>query len=592
MPDTGLSPQKLCMDLLHADSEEKVIDLLKEVGYWKDPNVWQPYGDKEDNFSTIGNQSRTAEGALVEKLVNSVDAVLMGDCWSRGIRPNSNQAPRSIKDAVAQFFGDGSRPETQGDLSYWPDKKRREVSKLITLSATGNKGNPSITVADAGEGQTPNSLPSTILSLDKKNKIDIHFVQGTFNMGGTGALRFCGKGNLQLVISKQNPGITGGKEDDPSSDQWGFTVVRRENPTRYRKVSTYTYLAPENNEVLRFRALSLPLFPDGNNAYSRGAEWGTAIKLYEYKLEGKSHILRRDGLLQRLDVLLPTIALPVRLHECRNYKGGPGSFANSLTGLRTRLSGNENLETDFPSSHGITIEGQEMNISIYAFKRGRAETYRKSEAIIFTVNGQTQGNLSKTFFGRRSVGQGRLEDSLLVIVDCTNIDGRHREDLFMNSRDRMEKGPFLKAIQDELTTILKHHKGLRELRERRQREDVQSKLEDSKPFQEVLKTILHKSPVLASLFGTGGPLHNPFNPEPKPAIDFVGNPHPSIFRFRDRNYGEELTRNTPVNRKSSRILFDTDVVNDYFDRGQYTGKYILSRRNGSDSNGTSPETAT
>ena len=96
---------------------KKLLHLLKEAGYWDDPNVWRLFGDKEDNYTTFGNQSRTAEGALAEKLVNSVDAVLMGKCWASGIRPDSSQAPKSIRDAVAQFFGDGSRPESQGDLS-------------------------------------------------------------------------------------------------------------------------------------------------------------------------------------------------------------------------------------------------------------------------------------------------------------------------------------------------------------------------------------------------------------------------------------------------------------------------------------------
>ena len=41
MPDTGLSPQKLCMDLLWSETEETVIALLKEAGYWDDPNVWR-----------------------------------------------------------------------------------------------------------------------------------------------------------------------------------------------------------------------------------------------------------------------------------------------------------------------------------------------------------------------------------------------------------------------------------------------------------------------------------------------------------------------------------------------------------------------
>ena len=354
-------------------------------------------------------------------------------------------------------------------------------------------------------------------------------------------------------------------------------------------MSTYRYLAPCNKGVLRFSASDIPLFPNSNEAYVRPTAWGTVIKLYEYKLQGKSHILRRDGLLRRLDILLPGTALPIRLHECRRYGGGSASFDNSLTGLRVRLSDDRNLETGFPTSGSIVIQDQEMYLEIYAFQRGKADTYiRPAEGLVFTVNGQTQGKLRRSFFGRNSVGLSRLKDSLLVMVDCSFVDVRHREDLFINDRDGMAEGPFLKAIERELEQVLKNHQGLRDLREHRKREDASSKLEDSKPFKEMLSSILRKSPVLASLFGTGGPLPNPSNHRPKPDKDFVGKPHPSVFRFRNKNYGDQITRNTAVNRKSSRMFFETDVVNDYFNRGQFRGKYILGQRNGYTGNGTPP----
>ena len=347
------STQQLCMDLLQADTEDQVIGLLEERGYWDKPDAWRPFGDREDNFSTIGNQSSNADGALVEKLVNSVDAVLIGECWSAGIPPNSPEAPRSIAEAVSQFFyGDRSRANTLGHVSNWSPKRRREVSDRITLAATGTRQNPSFTIVDSGEGQTPNLMADTLLSLDKQNKVDVHFVQGKFNMGGTGALRFCGRHNLQLVISRRNPSIDIIDSADVSSGQWEFTVVRREDPTDSKRVSTYTYLAPEPNGVLRFDSEVLPLFPRANEAYARETSWGTAVKLYEYKLTGRSHILRSDGLLQRLDLLLPRIALPVRLHECRDYSGHQGSFDTSLSGLGVRLSDDrsKNLEPGFPTS--------------------------------------------------------------------------------------------------------------------------------------------------------------------------------------------------------------------------------------------------
>ena len=580
----------LCMKLLCADTEDKVIALLEQYGYWNNSEVWRPFGDRVDNFSTIGNQSSSADGALVEKLVNSVDAVLTGECWSAGIRPNSPKAPRSIPEAVAQFFyGERSKASTLGNVAHWDSPTRRLHSQRITLAVTGSRQNPSITIVDDGEGQTPRSMPKTLLSIDKQNKVDVHFVQGKFNMGGTGALRFCGPNrpegshNLQLVISRRNPNIKLGDPTDGSSPQWGFTVVRRENPTEDKKVSTYTYLAPKNinqrprqGDILSFDADTLSLFPNGQNAYDRAASWGTAIKLYEYKLAGKSHILRRDGLLYRLDILLPRIALPIRLHECRDFGGHKGSFDTTLNGLGVRLSDDrsDNLEPGFPTSSTFTIFGQEMTAEVYAFKRSKADTYRKNEGIIFAVNGQTHGSLSRKFFSRKAVGMNRLEDSILIIVDCSRISGRVREDLFMNSRDRMEQGEFLSQIETDLASTIKNHQLLRDLRERRRREDIASKLEESKTFTDILESILRRSPSLASLFGGTGPLSNPFNPKPNPEKPFHGKKHPSFFKFRKLDYGRELHRETPINMRS-RIAFETDVVNDYFTRGEFSGKRIL-----------------
>ena len=169
----------------------------------------------------------------------------------------------------------------------------------------------------------------------------------------------------------------------------------------------------------------------------------------------------------------------------------------------------------------------------------------------------------------------RLEDSLLVIVDCSRISGRSREDLFMNSRDRMEQGPFLREIEDTLASILKNNHDLRALRERRRSEDIDSKLKDSKPFEDVLKSILSKSPSLAALFGGIGRLPNPFKPERiKGGKDFHPKPHPSYFRFHNKEYGYVLERTTALNMRS-RVVFETDVSNDYFKRAQYPGEHVL-----------------
>ena len=128
-------------------------------------------------------------------------------------------------------------------MEDWGEEKVREIARGITLCATGVRPTLCITIADCGEGQTPDRLPDTILSLNKSNKTYIPFVQGQFNQGGTGALRFCGENNLQLVVSKRNPALLD-PEHGSRDEHWGVTIVRRERPADGRRNSVYTYLAP------------------------------------------------------------------------------------------------------------------------------------------------------------------------------------------------------------------------------------------------------------------------------------------------------------------------------------------------------------
>jgi hypothetical protein len=79
----------LCLALLRAESEAEVVQILTEAGFCDNKRVWRLYGDRENNFSTIGNQQNRPDAALVEKLVNSVDARLMHECLARGINPES-----------------------------------------------------------------------------------------------------------------------------------------------------------------------------------------------------------------------------------------------------------------------------------------------------------------------------------------------------------------------------------------------------------------------------------------------------------------------------------------------------------------------
>lgn len=608
----------LCLSLLQAETEDDVVGILKEAGYWDDPKVWRYYGDVENNWGQGGNQQSLAEAALAEKIVNSVDARLINECWVRGIDPKSDQAPRSIREAVSRFFdaSAGTKAATGDYLENWGNDRIREVAQGITLCATGTRPTLNLVISDCGEGQTPHRLPTTILSLNRSNKMYIPFVQGQFNQGGTGALRFCGRRNFQLVISRRNPALLG-TDPEEQDKQWGFTIVRRERAseaTDGRRNSIYTFLAPvgvgkaheaRHGEVLTFSAPSMPLFPDKDSPYGREATFGTAIKLFEYQYIGeKSNIIRgKSVILRRLELLLPEIALPVRLYEFRKNSAGKilpqGSRETTLVGLRRRLVDNDNVEPGFPISTIFSPKGEKLIAEVFVFKPegseqedddeendnggkdkkklGGIKTYRKREGVVFVRNGQTQGHLPRDFFKRDALKMKPLADDMLVFVDCDQLSDDVREDLFMPSRDRLTDNAFKAELIDGLEHAIKDSDTLRQLRNKRQQERMSEKLKDDRPLTDVLQALIKSSPNLTQLLQFGQRISAPFNTLPSGAgqeKEFKGEIYPTFFKLKGVAYGNLYKRSCPINNRM-RLTFETDARDDYFRRRIERGNFSL-----------------
>ncbi|MBM3455057.1 MAG: hypothetical protein FJX80_07910 [Bacteroidetes bacterium] len=559
----------LCLTLVQCETEEEVIEILKREKYWDRPENWQLFGGDENNYSIIGNQQSKPESAIVEKIINSVDAMLMGECLSKDIKPDSEIAPQSIKDALSDYF-----KIFEGKLTNISPQERSKLAENIGFVATGQKTNPNYAIFDKGEGQSPARLHDTILSIRKSNKLRIPFVQGKFNMGGTGVFRFCGEKNIQLVISRRNPAIAQ-HESDPMREFWGFTVIRRDDPSQGARSSNYKYLAP-HNQILFFPSEELPILPSTYpEPYGKNMQWGTYIKFFEYKIGPGLRTNILFDLYNKLSVLMPNIALPIRLYERRkNYSGN--SFETVLSGLSVRVDEDrsDNIEENFPTSGSLTVSGQKMKYSIYAFKKGKHEKFTKDEGIVFTINGQTHGYLSKAFFNRKGVGMNYLADSILVILDCSEIDGRERENLFMNSRDRLSTCPLKTEIENELEDVLKKHPGLGILKDKRRKEEIESKLSDQQPLADILQDILKKSPTLSRLFVQGKKLSSPFNMEgASQKEEYEGKEFPTVFSL-SKKFNHDTPKHAHLNSKF-RVEYKTDVANDYFDRGKDPGTFKL-----------------
>lgn len=581
----------LALSLAGCENEQQIVSILTKEKLWDNDKCWRAFGDNDNNWSTIGNQQSAADAALVEKIVNSVDALLMKECLIRGIATTSDDAPKSIADALERFFG-----ITGGKIQNLTEAERTSLAQdNIILTATGDRSeDPNITIIDRGEGQSPKRMPDTILSINKSNKLKVPFVQGKFNMGGTGALCFCGEQNFQLLISRRCPQIPA--DNDETHGLWGVTLVRRERPNHQNglRSSKFTYLTDENGSILSFSAdEGLKIIPT-----SKGENdvmiYGMFCKLFKYKMQSRLKSNINMNLYTRLSMLLPNLAYPVYLDECRDGFRGH-TMHRTLSGLNVRLSDQmakgEESNIEERVSVSFTIEGQKVDASVYVFKKKNGKDnkgkekevdlsqYRGSEGILLTQNGQTHGSYDRKFYSRTSVGLSYLADSLLTIVDCSGIDEATREELFMNSRDRTRSSTFATKLESNLEEYLKDNAVLKQIQQRRREEAISDKLDDEKPLEDVLSSVFKSSSVLSRLFILGKKLQNPTSlGAAQEAEEYVGKYNPTFFTIISKKSDKNklFIREAQQGRKF-RIRFSTDANNDFFSREKYPGTYLLSR---------------
>jgi hypothetical protein len=564
--------EELFIDLLKAEREEDVTGALTVYGLEKfsDAN-WLPYGGIENNYGIIGAQQADALGALVEKVVNSIDAVLMRECFARNLDPRSNLVPQSMSEAAEQFL---SIPE--GNLARLSTAQRTELAERnISIIVTGQKpdeGNPCVIVVDTGEGQRPEDFKETLVSLLKSNKCSVPFVQGKFNMGSTGSLPYCSANkNYQLIASRRNATISGAK-----NSKWGFTVVRKRPPLKNEKNERYEYLAPKG-KVCELDLDEILIYPDAEDApYKRPIKNGTIVKLYEYALPGSTRTMATADFYRALSNKLWTVVVPMRIHETRAYKGH--TLQSTFSGMNIRLEDDKGdvLEDGFPCNFSLnipkvgTIEGR-----ICLFKKN-AEISRwvsSREAIVYTINGQSHGALPNDFFRRGSVRLPWIQKQLLINIDCSRLDQQLINRMFMASRDRQRDVEEKDLLESALADFIRKHPGLRDWNERRHREMVEQQFSEESETIELFEKLVAQNPALAEILGVGFKIKVP-KPGNQPIPVFEGQRFPTFLKVEGADETNDLVKKCPQN-SFCRVTLLTDAENDYLVRAFDPGKFII-----------------
>ncbi len=554
------SNEEILLELARANVEDDVHRILSTAGLLAD-EYWRPYGGVANNSGAFQNQQASPRGALVEKITNSIDAVLMKHAHAAGDLPVNSRTPQSMFEAAARYL-----QVPRGRLAELTPTERTRIandSVQVVFSGHRSPARPTITITDKGEGQAPANFPTTLVSLSQNNKMLIPFVQGKFKMGSTGAAAFCGaQHQYQLIVSRRNASCPG------DSSAWGFTVVRRKRPTGNERSSQFQYLAP-NGLVLTVPGKPLPLWATDRGPYE-DVESGTLVRLYEYDIPDKT--VATIDFSRMLDRRLYRLPIPVLVVETRSGFRGH-SLTNTVPGLETRLSVDraDVVEPNFPARADIQVEKVgAVSVNLVPFQaEAQAERWvRPSEAVIFTVNGQAHAFEDSRFLRGRRVGLDYLATSLLVEVDCSRLSAAVIDDLFMGSRDRMRENDAREALIGEIESFLRDHKGLRDLNHQRKLEAQRKAIESDTKTKDLFRALLRSTPELAALLMSGEILGGSRTTRPSPTL-FEGKPYPTFLDWHRGTDGQ--TRECPKNRPV-RLEFKTDAANDFFGRAVDPGE--------------------
>ncbi|MBI1372256.1 MAG: hypothetical protein GC159_05780 [Phycisphaera sp.] len=480
-----------------------------------------------------------------------------------------------MEQAIKRFFPD----QKQWDYS----EPRRQQAEFIQILADGPKRDTSLVIYDDGEGQHPEDFKDTFLSLLRGNKNDVHFVQGKYNMGGSGAIVFCGKKRYQLIGSKRYN----------NTGKFGFTLIRKhpmsDSERHALKHTWYEYLLVDGR-IPAFDCKELEL-----GLHKRSFKSGTVIKLYSYDLPTGISEIARD-LNQSINEFLFEPALPVyTIESAKRYPHA--QLDRHLYGLKHRLeeAGNKYIEEYFSEEASFDDIGT-LKATCYVFKTridGKStketrqtisrEFFKNNMSVLFSVNGQVHGDYTSEFI-TRSLKMNLLKNYLLIHVDCTGLVPEFRNELTMASRDRLKGGAETKRLRDELAKLLKDSK-LDKINKRRkealsledsQADDLVRSFAENLPLNSEMNKLLNQVFKLDKVDTKSKKKSNQKKKQRREEEEiFDPQRFPSYFNLDAKNNGDIPAISIPKGTERT-IRFSTDVENMYFDRVEEPGELQVS----------------
>ena len=568
---------EVCMKLLRAESEEEVLKIIDETPEMLDEANWLPLDGRDTNFNTTSNQASDGAKALTELMTNMVDAVLMKRAFEEGIDPKGEQAPQTMSQAAIELCG---CPDpilaNLGTTDSWVRQFDEKLIVALSGSKKASEGRPCFTFIDSGEGQAPSNFPKTFLSLKAKNKSQIPFVQGKYNMGSSGVHEYSGDHWFKLIISRRY---------DQKHD-WGWTLVRlRPDNTDDLPTLDYFYL----NELEAVPSFSQEtIYPIQNKErevyLGTNVKSGTILKLYDYMTthfptqgKGKMREIFNEN--------LANAVLPFRLYDCRvkptKDRGELRQFGidpRTFLGLEAHIADKaieqedddesddiENLTVAHTKATDTETGGLgEIKIKATLLSEDLPGWFKNSTSRIFhTVNGQVQFKEGKRKFTKFKLNL--FKDRMVIIVDASGLNFASHNKIWKADRERIKNTPAGIRYQALVDDALSACEELQEMHKNLVADEMNKS--SSAGSVNIFQELTNADPTLADLLQGNDP--QILKPKTKKS-NFKGLFSPKVFEWvgKSRDVKVQISRGRP-------LIFKTDVGNDYTQRANTPGEIII-----------------
>lgn len=422
-------------------------------------------GGKDNNRGIIevsGDPGRS----LIERLTNGIDAILEKEFESHQGTPEC----RSPKEAALAWLN-----IPQSGLSAMTPVERRAIAQQITIKILPGEGRNlrTIDIEDHGIGLTPEQMPNTILSLNESNKLQKHYLAGTYGQGGSSTLAVS---RFTIIASRYgNHPIV------------GFTIAQFQDlPAEEYKSGKYVYLV-QQNQVLKAE-LALDQFPSG-----------TWIRHIGYDLSNYPSPLGPNSIYGLLNQVLFDPILPIWLDDqIHNYRRVIKGSRNALNGATDE--GDEDRRGP-RLSHKIPLFyislGDYGNIGLEYWLLEQPTTretipiasfVNPQKPIVLTINGQNHAEFSKTLI-KKETDLPYLAQRLICHIDCNSLTPSAKRALFVSNREEVRQGVVRDLIQEEIIKALKSDDELIRLNNEAKDQNIRER--DKESQEQIRNEVMH-----------------------------------------------------------------------------------------------------